>query len=513
LVAAEDPGTPLTDQQLVEMLAAENVKIARRTVTQYRRELQLPPAHRRQPHGSTAGASRLSPDEEQRVRRALEARTRRRQAEPPPQRDREETSEIPPEVQEAPHHRDPEALAWLNLQGIEWWRLAADPQVRAAHRDLQTALAHPKLRSAVLLALRAFALAAESGITIPSSGSGSTPAAAGAVDTHSSPPPADASEPVLHMQEVPAVRETRMRDIPMICQSRKMQELCRRIEGVLQTTATVLIMGEPGTGKGLVARILHDQGSRRQGPFISVSCTGIPETRLEGELFSHFERAAGGTLFIDGIAELSPTLQAKLLRVLQEGSVERIESPEPLPTQARIIAAATPELEQLIGAGTFRRDLFYRLNVYPITLPPLRERQEDLSPLTMHFLKRFSQALGKEVRGISKEAMGWLERYPWPGNVRELAEVIEQAVAQCQGPTVTTQDLPQVLREPSRVPGSSGEAVRRPAGAISGADLEKQLIQQALEQAHGNKAQAAKMLGLSRTQLRLRMRQYGLENG
>jgi DNA-binding NtrC family response regulator len=409
LVAAEDPAKPLTDQQLVEALAAEHITIARRTVTQYRRELTLPPANRRQLHGSTAGASRLSPDEEQRVRHALEAHARRRQAAPPP--------------------------------------------------------------------------------------------------------PADASESVLHVQEVPIVRETRMRDISMICQSPKMQEVSRRVERVLQTTATVLIMGEPGTGKGLVARILHDQGSRRQGPFIAVSCTGIPETRLEDELFSHFERAAGGTLFIDGVAEMSPTLQARLLRVLQEKQFERAGGTETLTTDARIIAATHQDLARLMAEGRFRGDLFYRLNVYPITLPPLRERQEDLDPLTMHFLKRFSQALRKEVRGISREAMGWLERYPWPGNVRELAEVIERAVARCQGPTVTTQDLPQALREPSRVSGSSGEAVRRPAGAMTGADLEKQLIQQALEQAHGNKSQAAKILGLSRTQLRLRMRQYGLENG
>jgi anti-anti-sigma factor len=185
LVAAEDPATPLTDQQLVEVLAAEHLHVARRTVTRHRRELQLPPASRRQPHGSTAGGSRLSPDEEQRVRQALEAHARGRQAEPPPQRDREEASGIPPEVQETQHQRDQEALAWLHLQGLEWWRLAADPEVRAAHHDLQTALAHPQLRPAVLLALRAFAQAAQAGATTP--------------------PPADAVEPVPRLQARPHV--------------------------------------------------------------------------------------------------------------------------------------------------------------------------------------------------------------------------------------------------------------------------------------------------------------------
>ncbi len=389
-------------------------------------------------------------------------------------------------------------------------RLAADPEVRAAYHDLQTALAHPQLRPAVLLALRAFAQAAETGIIIPSSASGSMPAAAGAVDTHSSPLPSDVSERVEHILELPAVREEHMRGIPMVSQSPKMQEVYRRIERVLHTTATVLITGEHGTGKGLVARIIHDHGSRRQGPFIAASCADIPETRLEAELFGHLERAAGGTLFVDGIAEMSPTLQAKLLRVLQEGRFERIESTETLPTNARIIAAATPELERLIGAGKFRRDLFYRLNVYPIILPPLRERQEDLGPLTMHFLKRFSQELRKQVLGISKEGMGLLERYSWPGNVRELENVIEHAVILCQGTVVTAQDLPS-LRENSSAPVPNGEAFRLPPRRLVLGELEKEFIRQALERSHQNKSHAAKLLGLSRTQLRTRIRYYGLE--
>jgi Nif-specific regulatory protein len=679
LVATEDPATPLTDQQLVEVLAAEHITIARRTVTQYRRELQLPPANHRQPHGSTAGASRLSPDEEQRVRQALEAHARRRQAEPPPQRDREGTSGIPPEVQEVQQHRDHEALAWLHLHGIEWWRLAADPQVRAAHRDLQTALAHPQLRPAVLLALRAFAQAARAGATTP--------------------PPADAVEPVPRLQEPPNVealasihnrdhlleralqrvmtlldiesasiilldeardelyvanvagdnraghepqlrrvrfpatqgiagwvlREGHSLIVPdvdhdprvsrgfgvhagtttrsMLCvplrtqgriigvleginkrqgpftaddvrrleafahqltpaleqaraiqershldlqqliaeaerpasrmvpfdtligESPRMQEVARLVERVQHTTAPVLLTGERGTGKDLIARLLHDQGPRAQGPFIAVHCAAPPETRLEAELFGNergtftgatqptlgcLELAAGGTLFLDEIDALSPTLQAKLLRVLQEQRFERVGGTETLTHDARIVAATNQDLERLVAEGKFRRDLYYRLNVYPITLPPLRERQEDLGSLTMYFLKRFSQELRKEVRGISKEALGLIERYSWPGNVRELENVIERAVILYQGTVVTVQDLPS-LREHLRIPPLSGEASRLPPGGIEMRELEKDLIRQAIEQAHQNKSQAAKLLGLSRTQLRMRMRLYGLE--
>ena len=680
LVAAEDPAQPLTDQQLVEVLAAEHINIARRTVTQYRRELKLPPANHRQSHGSTAGASRLSPDEEQRVRQALEARARRQQAEPPQQRDREETSGIPPEVQKVQHHRDQEALAWLHLQGIEWWRLAADPEVRAAHRDLQMALAHPQLRPAVLLALRAFAQAAQASATTP--------------------PPADAVKPVPRLQEhphvealasihdldhllkraieravtlldienasiilldeerdelyvakvadesrvghekrlsgvrfpatqgiagwvireghslivpdvdndsrfyrgfdvhtgtqtrsilcvplctqeriigvlqginkrqgvftaddvrrmeafasqlAPALEQARAiqewshldvqqliaeterpasRAVPfdtLIGESPRMQEVARLVERVLNTTATVLLTGERGTGKDLIARLLHDQGPRAQGPFIAANCAALPETRLEAELFGdergagtgatqrkpgHLELAAGGTLFLDEIDALSPALQAKLLRVLQGKQFERVGGTETLTTDARIVAATSQDLERHMAEGRFRRDLYHRLNVYPIALPPLRECREDLRALTLHFLKRSSHEGRKEVLGMSEEAMEWLERYPWPGNVRELEEVIEGAVARWQGPTVSVQDLPQALREQSRAPGSNGDAFRLPPGGIDMRELEKDLIRQALDQAHQNKSQAAKLLRMSRAELRARMQLYGLE--
>jgi transcriptional regulator with AAA-type ATPase domain/DNA-directed RNA polymerase specialized sigma54-like protein len=408
LVAAEHPATPLTDQQLVEVLAAEHITIARRTVTTYRRGLQLPPAHRRQrisdvqvfchacgtlrpihgvPYGVPCRACgfvdptpvveigtvaekdttlSMGPlaisDEEQRVRQALETHTRRWLTEPL-LGDREEASEVPPEVEEAQRHR---YLAWLE-------------------------------------------------------------------QTRKSP---------------------------------RMQEVSRLVKRALHTTATVLLTGERGAGKSHLARLLHDQGPRAKGPFITVNCTAIPETFLEAELFGDergavtgatqqqpgcLELAAGGTLFLQEIGAMSRVLQAKLLRVLQEKRFERLGGTETITTDARIVAATNQDLEQLIAEGRFRRDLFFRLNVYPIALPPLRERQEDLGPLTMFFLMRFSAKLRKEVRGVCEDAMGWLERYPWPGNVRELEAVIEQVVARCQGPTVTVQDLAQALRELSRV--------------------------------------------------------------
>jgi Nif-specific regulatory protein len=317
----------------------------------------------------------------------------------------------------------------------------------------------------------------------------------------------------------------RMQFETLVGEGPKMQEVYRLVELVLNTPATVLLTGESGTGKELIARVIHYQGPRAKGPFIAVNCAAIPETLLEAELFGYergaftgatqrkpgrFELASSGTLFLDEIADMSAVLQAKLLRVLQQREFERVGGTETLKTDARIVAATNQSLDQLMAEGKFRTDLYYRLNVYPIFLPPLRERQEDLGPLTMFFLKRYSQELKKEVLGISKEAMGLLERYTWPGNVRELENVIERAVILCQGKVVTPQELPS-LREHLRAPVLSSEAFRLPPSGLVLSDLEKELIRQALEQTHQNKSHAAKKLGLSRTQLRTRMRQYGLE--
>jgi two-component system, NtrC family, response regulator AtoC len=206
-------------------------------------------------------------------------------------------------------------------------------------------------------------------------------------------------------------------------------------------------------------------------------------------------------------------LQAKLLRVLQERRFERVGGTETLLTDARIIAATNRDLERRIAEGKFREDLYYRINVFPIRMPALREHEEDIIPLAMYFLKRYNQELRKEIEGMSKEALGLLERYPWPGNVRELENVIERAVILCQGTVVTAQDLPLSLREPLRTPILNGDAFRLPPNGISLWELEKELIRQALERTHHNKSHAAKLLGLSRTQLRTRLRHYGLESG
>jgi Nif-specific regulatory protein len=311
----------------------------------------------------------------------------------------------------------------------------------------------------------------------------------------------------------------------IVGESPSMQEVYRLVERVLNTGATVLLTGESGTGKDLIARVLHYQGPRAKGPFIAINCAAIPETLLEAELFGYergaftgatqrkpgrFELASGGTLFLNEIGDMSPVLQAKLLQVLQDRKFERVGGTETLTTDARFVAATNQDLERLIAEGKFRADLFYRLNRFPITLPPLRERQEDLGSLTMHQLERFNQELRKEVLGISKDAMGLLERYTWPGNVRELENVIERAVILCQGTVVTPQDLPS-LREHPRAPVLGGDAFRLPSGGIVLSEVVKGFIRQALEQSHQNKSHAAKLLGLSRTQLRTRMRHYGLE--
>lgn len=304
-----------------------------------------------------------------------------------------------------------------------------------------------------------------------------------------------------------------------------MQEVYRLLDQVVPTTATVLIRGECGTGKELIARILHEAGPRAQGPFIAVNCSAIPETLLETEFFGHekgaftgatqrklgrFERAYGGTLFLDEIGDMSPVLQAKLLRVLQERRFERLGGTESLSADVRVIAATHQDLETLIAEGKFRRDLFYRLNVYPIPLPPLRERGEDIFPLARHLLRKHSQAPGKEALILSREANELILRYPWPGNVRELENAIERAVILSKGDRIAPEDLPPALRERPKGETVNREVFKLPPGGIALAEVERQLILQALAQANYNKVQAAKLLGLSRTQLRTRSRKHGL---
>ena len=322
--------------------------------------------------------------------------------------------------------------------------------------------------------------------------------------------------------------EPDVRFATLIGASPTMQEVYRLIALVLETPVTVLLTGESGTGKELVARVIHSQGLRAQGSWIAVNCAALPETLLEAELFGYepgaftgathrkpgrFELAAGGTLFLDEIAEMSPTLQAKLLRVLQEKTFERLGGTKTLVADARIIAATNRDLPRRIAEGTFREDLFYRLSVYPIALPPLRERPEDILPLAAHFLEKHQRALRKEIRGLTPEACELLLRYTWPGNVRELENVLERAAILCPGGQVTAQELPLALREGPQVPARNGQGFRLPPAGLSLAGLEKQLICEALEQTQHNKSRASRLLGLSRTQLRTRMKQHGLAAG
>jgi transcriptional regulator with PAS, ATPase and Fis domain len=305
-----------------------------------------------------------------------------------------------------------------------------------------------------------------------------------------------------------------------------MQEVYRLVERILHTTTTVLITGESGTGKELIARTIHSQGSRAKGPFIAVNCAAIPEALLEAELFGYergaftgagqrklgrFELAAQGTLFLDEIGEMNPTLQAKLLRVLQEKQIERVGGTQTIATDTRIIAATNRDLPQLLATGRFREDLFYRLNVYPIPLPPLRDREEDIIPLALYFLKKCGQELGKEGIGLSKEVGDLLSAHSWPGNIRELENVIERAVILCRGKVLSVQDLPRSLREQPPVQPARDETTRLLLRGMTLAALEEQCIRQALEQTNYNRLRASKLLGLSRTQLRTRMRKYGLE--
>jgi Nif-specific regulatory protein len=311
----------------------------------------------------------------------------------------------------------------------------------------------------------------------------------------------------------------------LIGQGARMQEVYWLSEQILHTTTTVLLTGESGTGKDLMARIIHAHGARAKGPFIAVNCAAIPEALLEAELFGYergaftnatqrkpgrFELAAGGTLFLDEIGEMSPALQAKLLRVLQEKQFERLGSTKTTRTDVRTIAATNRNLPQLIAEGKFREDLFYRLNVYPIPLPPLRERREDILPLAEHFLQRFTKGLGKDGVVLSKDVRERLMRHTWPGNVRELENVIERAAILCRGTEVTLQELPSSLQEQGEEHNPRVGHGRMPVG-VTLAELEKQCIVQALERVNYNQLRASRLLGLSRTQLRTRMRNYGLE--
>jgi DNA-binding NtrC family response regulator len=306
-----------------------------------------------------------------------------------------------------------------------------------------------------------------------------------------------------------------------------MQEVFRTIERVATSRANVLISGESGTGKELVAHAIHELGPRAAGPFVAVNCAAIPVTLLESELFGHergaftdarerrigrFEAASGGTLFLDEIAELVPAVQAKLLRALQERSVERLGSTQPIEVDVRFVAATNRDLEREVAAGRFRADLYYRIAVVPIALPPLRERREDVRPLAEEFLARAREEARRGPRSIAPEALAALERFGWPGNVRELENAIERAVALSEREVLGRDDLPPAIAQAEQLEEiQAGVRAGRLGFDAAVARFEQDLLRGALERNAWNQTRAAAQLGITRRQLKLKMDRYGIE--
>ena len=310
----------------------------------------------------------------------------------------------------------------------------------------------------------------------------------------------------------------------IISTSRRMEEALNLVKRAAPSTATILILGESGTGKELIARAIHYSSPRADKPMIKVNCAALPENLLESELFGHekgaftgafsrrigrFEQADQGTIFLDEIGDLSPSLQSKLLRVLQEKEFERVGSSQTLRVDVRVIAATNRNLEEAIRKGTFREDLYYRINVVTLALPPLRERKEDLPPLIEHFLKKYSRENQKTVISVSKEVKDLLMNYHYPGNIRELENILERAVVLCRSETVTTQDLPLNLRE-SKVEDLMKDAAGGRSLPETLEEIERLRITQALERSHGVQTQAAEELGISERVLRYKMKKYGI---
>lgn len=305
----------------------------------------------------------------------------------------------------------------------------------------------------------------------------------------------------------------------------KMFEVYKRIGRVVDNKATVLIRGETGTGKELVARAIHFNGILENNPFIPVDCASLPEDLLESELFGHekgaftgaiarklgkFELACGGTLFLDEIGNLELSTQAKLLRALQEKRIERVGGAKPIKTEVRIIAATHRDIAKAVREGSFREDLYYRLNVVLINLPPLRERRDDIPLLVEHFLRRYCSESQGRLKYVPLEVIDLLMRYNWPGNVRELENVIERAVVMGRGDTILPQDLPLEIQRLSQLPplalSSSRTSLKERV-----AELEKELIMDALEETGWVQTKAAKLLGISRRIMRYKIEKYGIE--
>ncbi len=310
----------------------------------------------------------------------------------------------------------------------------------------------------------------------------------------------------------------------------RMQEILGAVSRVAPTRTTVLLCGESGVGKDLIARAIHHHSPRAAQPFVKINCTAIPENLMESELFGYekgaftgavctkpgkFEQGDGGTVFLDEIGDVPTAVQVKLLRILQEREFERLGSNKTRQLDVRVIAATNVDLRSALEEGNFREDLYYRLNVFPITIPSLRERSEDVPVLADYFLQKFTRETGSRVAGISEEAQRKLVAYHWPGNVRELENVIERSLLYAAGTVLQPGDI-RLDYAPRRAINGAGAASNGHNGdflpeGVSLDEHERQLIREALKRAAGNKSQAARLLGLSRNALRYRLSQMGLE--
>jgi len=313
----------------------------------------------------------------------------------------------------------------------------------------------------------------------------------------------------------------------LVGQSPGIKQIYAVVEKVAHTPSTVLITGESGTGKELIARALHENSSRHGGPFIKINCAAIPKTLMESELFGYekgaftgavgakpgrFELAHGGTLFLDEIGEIPVEMQVKLLRVLQESEFERVGGIKTIKVDVRLVTATNRDLLQDIAAGSFREDLYYRLNVVPIHIPPLRERREDIPLLLDHFLSKFNDRLKKQIGSVSADAIGRMVSYHWPGNIRELENMMERTMLFCEGPEIQVSDLPPEIGSlpAGTVPGAPGAASLKEAVRAETERVERELIQKALDETGGNVTQAARKLKISRKSLQTKMKELGL---
>jgi len=316
----------------------------------------------------------------------------------------------------------------------------------------------------------------------------------------------------------------------IIAHSAKMQEVLATVDRVAPTNSTVLLGGESGVGKDLIARAIHEHSRRASGPFVKINCTAIPENLLESELFGYekgaftgavnskpgkFELADKGTIFLDEIGDVPGSIQVKLLRVLQDREFERLGGTKTLKVDVRVVAATNQDLRAALEEGTFREDLYYRLNVVPISIPPLRERKEDIPYLVDHFIERFAKESGKPIRGITPAAQKLMMEFHWPGNVREVENIIERAVALLAGDMLDSGDI-RLDYSPAKpggadiAPEAMSAAGTFPPPGVTLEQFEDEIIKEAVRRAKGNKSQAARLLGLSRNALRYRLAKLGV---